>query len=116
MTDHKNLNEMFVSSILKLHLLRKGYSVSEEERIDGRFYDLVFSKKDINSAPLIVIDLKQYNSRSLKSISKSQLAATYRGAPIEHHTVLIKSSREVMTDSKLAELIGTDDDLQVTVY
>lgn len=116
MTDQKNLNEMFISSILKLHLLRKGYSVSEEATIDGKRHDLVFSRKDSSSAPLVVIDFKQYNSSALKKLPKSQPISTHCGLPIEHHTVLIKSSNEVMTDSKLAELIGKDDDLHVIVY
>lgn len=116
MTDHKNLNEMFVTSILKLHLLRKGYSVSQEERIDGRVHDLVFSKKDIQSAPLVVIDLKQYNNSALKRLPKSHRVTTHGGAPIEHHTVFIKSSNEVMTDRKLAEILGSDEDLKVSIY
>ena len=116
MTDHKNLNEMFVTSILELHLLRKGYSVSQEERIDGRVHDLVFSKKDIQSAPLVVIDLKQYNNSALKRLPKSHRVTTHGGAPIEHHTVFIKSSNEVMTDRKLAEILGSDEDLKVSIY
>lgn len=116
MTDHKNLNEMFVASILKLHLLRKGYSVSQEQRIDGRIHDLVFSKKDIRSAPLVVVDLKQYNNSALKKMPKSHRATTSGGAPIEHHTVFIKGSNEVMTDRKLAEMLGSNGDLKVSIY
>jgi hypothetical protein len=116
MTNHKNLNEMFVSSILKLQLLRKGYSVYEEERIDGRRHDLVFSKKNLRSAPLVVIDLEQYNAGALKSIKKVRPTTLYRGAPVEHHTVFIKGGAEVVTDSALAKIIDTDGDLRVTVY
>ncbi|MDT3466033.1 hypothetical protein ROV96_19035 [Stenotrophomonas pavanii] len=107
---------MFVASILKLHLLRKGYSVSQEERIDGRIHDLVFSKKGVRSAPLVVIDLKKYNNSALKKIPKSYRAKTSGGAPIEHHTVFIKGSNEVMTDRELAEILGSNEDLKVSIY
>lgn len=116
MTDHKNLNEMFVTSILKLRLLRKGYSVWQEKRIDERIHDLVFSKKDARSAPLVVIDLKQYTSSALNKLPKSQRATTRGGAPIEHHTVFIKGSNEVITDRALAEILGSDEDLKVSIY
>lgn len=116
MTDHNNLTEMFVSSILKLHLLRKGYSVSEGARIDGRLHDLVYSKKNVQSEPVGVIDLKKYNVKILKNFSKNQANKIQCSAPIEHHTVFIKSGNEVLTDQKLASIIGSDDDLHVTVY
>lgn len=116
MPNTEHLNEMLISSILKLHLLRKGYSVSEQNIIGDKRYDLAFSKRSPSSEPVVLIDLKKYSSASINKAAKPKTLATYYGRPAEAHIVWIKSDREVVTDPKLARLIGSDKELRVISY